>query len=38
MEEILRLSDRILVLRDGRITAMLDAEDATQEAVGAPPF
>jgi erythritol transport system ATP-binding protein len=33
LEEVLALSDRILVMADGRITAQLDAHEATQEAL-----
>ena len=33
MPEILGMSDRIIVMREGRITARLDREDATQEVI-----
>jgi len=34
LEEILRLSDRIYVMYEGRITGSMSAEDATREKVG----
>jgi len=33
MPEVLGMSDRIIVMREGRITAILDRESATQEAI-----
>ncbi|HHW00411.1 MAG TPA: sugar ABC transporter ATP-binding protein [Clostridiaceae bacterium] len=33
MPEVLGMSDRIIVMREGRITAVFDREDATQEAI-----
>jgi rhamnose transport system ATP-binding protein len=33
MPEVLGMSDRILVMRDGRVTATLDTKDATQETI-----
>jgi L-arabinose transport system ATP-binding protein len=33
MPEVLGLSDRILVLQGGRVTAEIDAADATEEVV-----
>jgi rhamnose transport system ATP-binding protein len=33
MPEVLGMSDRIVVMRDGRVTAALDAGDATQETI-----
>ena len=33
LEEVLRVSDRVAVLRDGRIVDTLDAEDTTVDAV-----
>lgn len=33
MPEILGMSDRIIVMREGKITAMLDRKDATQELI-----
>ncbi len=33
MEEILRLSDRVLVLRNGRVAAMLDRGEATESRI-----
>lgn len=33
MQEVLSMSDRILVMREGRITAELSKEEATQEAI-----
>jgi ABC-type sugar transport system ATPase subunit len=33
MEEVLSISDRIVVLRDGRVAASLDSEQATQETI-----
>lgn len=33
MPEVLGMSDRIIVMREGRITAIFDREDATQEAI-----
>ena len=33
MEEILRMSDRIVVMCDGRITGVLDNADASQEQI-----
>ena len=33
LEEILGLTDRILVMHQGRITGELDAEEATQEKI-----
>jgi ABC-type sugar transport system ATPase subunit len=33
MPEIIGMSDRIYVMSEGRITACLDAETATQEAI-----
>lgn len=34
LEEILHLSDRIAVLFEGRVVAVLDAKDATRERLG----
>jgi rhamnose transport system ATP-binding protein len=33
MPEVLGMSDRIVVMRDGRVTAILDARGATQESI-----
>jgi ABC-type sugar transport system ATPase subunit len=33
LPELLRCSDRILVMREGRATATLDASEATQERI-----
>jgi len=33
MPEVLGMSDRIIVMREGRITAVFDREDATQEVI-----
>jgi rhamnose transport system ATP-binding protein len=33
MPEVLGMSDRIVVMRDGRVTATLDTKDATQELI-----
>ncbi len=33
MPEVLGMSDRIAVMREGRISAILDREDATQEKI-----
>ncbi len=33
MPEVLGMSDRIIVMREGRITAIFDRKDATQEAI-----
>lgn len=33
MPEVLGMSDRIMVMREGRITAMLERKDATQEVI-----
>jgi len=33
MPEVIGMSDRIVVMREGRITAVLDREEATQEAI-----
>lgn len=33
MPEVLGMSDRIVVMREGRVTAILDRKDATQEAI-----
>jgi rhamnose transport system ATP-binding protein len=33
MPEVLGMSDRIVVMRDGRVTATLDTKDATQESI-----
>lgn len=33
MPEVLGMSDRIVVMREGRVTAILDKKDATQEAI-----
>jgi ABC-type sugar transport system ATPase subunit len=33
LQEILGMSDRILVMREGRIAGELDRADATQEAI-----
>lgn len=33
MPEVLGMSDRIVVMREGRVTAILDRDDATQEAI-----
>ena len=33
MEEVLSISDRIVVLRDGRVAASLDSDQATQETI-----
>jgi ribose transport system ATP-binding protein len=43
MEEILRLSDRVVVMRESRISGILERESATEEAIallmtGAPPL
>ncbi len=35
LPEVLGMSDRVLVMREGRIVAEFPREDATQEAVGA---
>jgi rhamnose transport system ATP-binding protein len=35
LEEILGMSDRVLVMRDGRLVAEFARADATPEAVGA---
>jgi rhamnose transport system ATP-binding protein len=34
LPEVLGMSDRVLVMREGRIVAEFSREDATQEAVG----
>ena len=33
MAEILKLSDRIAVMSEGRLTGVIDGRDATQESV-----
>jgi rhamnose transport system ATP-binding protein len=33
MPEIISMSDRILVMREGRITAEINGKEATQEAI-----
>lgn len=33
MPEVLGMSDRIVVMREGRVTRILDRKDATQEAI-----
>ncbi|WP_134682653.1 sugar ABC transporter ATP-binding protein [Brevibacillus migulae] len=33
MPEVIGMSDRIVVMREGRVTAVLDREEATQEAI-----
>jgi rhamnose transport system ATP-binding protein len=33
MPEVLGMSDRIVVMRDGRVTATLETRDATQEII-----
>lgn len=33
LPEVLAISDRVVVLKEGRITGVLDREDATQERV-----
>jgi rhamnose transport system ATP-binding protein len=33
MPEVLGMSDRIVVMRDGRVTATMAAKDATQEII-----
>lgn len=33
LQEVLRMSDRILVMREGQIVANLNGEDATRESV-----
>jgi rhamnose transport system ATP-binding protein len=33
MPEVLGMSDRIVVMREGRVTAVLDTKDATQESI-----
>lgn len=34
LSEILELSDRIVVMFEGRVVAMLDSEEATEERLG----
>jgi rhamnose transport system ATP-binding protein len=33
MPEVLGMSDRIVVMRDGRVTATLETREATQESI-----
>jgi ABC-type sugar transport system ATPase subunit len=35
MEEVLSISDRVLVMRDGLMVAEFDASEATQESIAA---